>query len=174
MPRELIKKFLPEARELRRQKLFQFFEQWLGDSALWQLSRTSVATGVAIGLFCAYLPIPMETLAAMMLAILLRGNILVAAALVWVSNPLTWPFMFGTAYLLGAKLSAAFGLFELEFFQSFPIARRYMDLWIGCLIIGPLLSVTGFFATHWLWRLHVVTRWKQRKLFRLRKSEKSA
>ena len=170
MPRKLIKKYLPEARVLKRQKLFQIFGQWLGDPALWQLSRTSVATGVAIGLLCAYLPIPLETLVAMMLAILLRGNILVAAALVWVSNPLTWPFMFGTAYLLGAKLSVVLGIFELEFFQNFPIARRYLDLWIGCLVIGPILAITGYFATHWLWRLHVITRWKQRKHFKLRKS----
>lgn len=173
MPRKLIKKYLPDASVLKRQKLFQFFGQWLGDPALWQLSRSSVSTGVAIGLFCAFLPIPLETLAAIMMAILLRGNILVAAALVWISNPLTWPFMFGSAYVLGAKLSSVFGIFDLEFFQQHPIARYYLDLWIGCLVIGPVLAVIGYISTHLLWRLHVVTRWKQRKLFRLRKSAKS-
>lgn len=173
MPRKLIKKYLPEARVLKRQKLFVIFGQWLADPALWQLSRSSVATGVAIGLLCAYMPIPLETVAAIMLAILFRGNILVAAALVWISNPLTWPFMFGTAYLLGAKVSAALGLFEIGFFQDFPIARSYLDLWIGCLIIGPVLAITGYFMTHLLWRLHVITRWRQRKHFRLRKSRKN-
>ena len=173
MPRKLIKRFLPEPGALKEQKLFQIFGHWLGDSALWGLSRQSVASGVAIGLFCAYLPMPLETLIAIMMAVVFRGNILVAAALVWISNPFTWPFMFGSAYYLGSNICNGLDLFNLDFFVDFPIAKRYIELWVGCLIIGPTLALLGYLSALGLWRLHVITRWKQRKLFRINKSEPS-
>ncbi len=173
MPRKLIRQFLPEPSALREQKLFQICEQWLGDPVLWQLSRNSFATGVAVGLFCAYLPMPLETLVAILMAVVFRGNILVAVALVWISNPLTWPFMFGTAYVLGAKICSGFDFYQYDFFNTFPLAKRYIELWVGCLIIGPILAAVGYFTTLGLWRLHVVTRWRERKRFRLKKSKPS-
>ncbi len=173
MPRKLIKRYLPEQSALREQKIFQLFENWLGDPALWQLSRNSFATGVAIGLFCALLPMPLETLIAILMAVVFRGNLLIAAALVWVSNPLTWSFIFGTAYVLGAKVCSGFDFYQYDFFNAFPLAKWYIELWAGCLIIAPILAATGYFVTLGLWRLHVVTRWRERKRFRLKKTKPS-
>lgn len=155
---------------MRTRKTFQLCEKWLSDPDLWHLTRKSVATGVAIGLFCAYLPMPLETLIAILMAVVFRGNILVAAALVWISNPLTWPVMFGAAYVLGAWLCSGINFYAYDFFNTFPLAKGYIELWAGCLVISPILAGIGYVATLGLWRLHVVTRWKERKRFRSKKS----
>ena len=68
------------------------------------VSRRSISRGVWIGVFVAFIPIPMQMGVAAALALLARVNIPVAVLVVWVTNPLTmWP-LFYLAYRLGAAI----------------------------------------------------------------------
>lgn len=61
-----------------------------------------ISLGLAIGVFVAATPtIPFHTVLAVGLAVLLRGSKLAAALGVWVSNPLTIPFLYYGSYRLG-------------------------------------------------------------------------
>lgn len=74
----------------------------LAHPKLWNWSRRSVATGVAVGLFIG-LMIPMaQILLAAAAAIVLRANIPIAAFATLVTNPLTVPPIYYAAYQLGA------------------------------------------------------------------------
>ncbi len=55
----------------------------------WNPSRSTVASGVSIGLFCSMLPIPLQTLLAALACIRFKANIPLAIAFCWVSNPIT-------------------------------------------------------------------------------------
>jgi uncharacterized protein (DUF2062 family) len=96
---------LPDRETLLSGRLLRPFAHRLRHPALWQVSRCSVSSGVALGLFCAFLlPFGQIALAAL-LALALRANLAVAAAATFVTNPLTFPFIYFAAYQLGAHVT---------------------------------------------------------------------
>jgi uncharacterized protein (DUF2062 family) len=129
---------------------------------LWHLNRRTVSGAVAIGLFCAYLPMPLEMLVAALMAIVFRVNLPISAALVWVSNPATWVPMYGAGYLLGARILGH----EIVPFEEMTMSwlmQQVVPLWLGCLILGGLLALLGFFLTRALWRFYAIQSWHRRR-----------
>lgn len=57
---------------------------------LFHFNRKSVAKGAAIGLFINFLPIPLQPVWALVLAIFCRANIPIAVSLTWINNPVTF------------------------------------------------------------------------------------
>ncbi|PSB22652.1 DUF2062 domain-containing protein [filamentous cyanobacterium CCP1] len=67
-----------------------------------QGSPESIARGLAVGVFAGWFPwFGLQTLIAIALAILVRGNKVVAAAATWISNPLTYVPIFAFNYQVG-------------------------------------------------------------------------
>ena len=104
MPRKLIKKYLPDPESFRNNRCFDFLGDHFRDPGVWHLNRRSVSGAVAIGLFMCWVPFPFQMVIAAMLAVLFRVNVLISASLVWVTNPVTIPPMFYSAYLLGSRI----------------------------------------------------------------------
>ena len=102
--KKLIRRYVPDKQVIHEASHLRPLQKYLHNVHLWHLNRRSVSGAVAVGLFCAYLPMPMETLVAAALAIVLRVNLPISVALVWLSNPLTWVPMYGAGYLVGAWL----------------------------------------------------------------------
>lgn len=85
------KKYLPNRHELfKNYPYLHKFQDFLERGNAWRLNVHAVACGVAVGIFAAFIPLPIQTILAIFLAILLRGNILIAVAATWVSNPITF------------------------------------------------------------------------------------
>jgi len=148
------------------------FGEVLHNPNLWHFNRRSVANATAIGLFCAFLPMPFEMLAAALGAILFNGNLPLAVAWVWISNPITWIPLYTPPYLLGTwlldKESAAGGHVTMG-----VLIESYAALWLGCLIIGSVAALSGWFIIHQLWRLKVRNDRAERvKRYKLRKKDK--
>lgn len=96
------KKLLLNVARLRRRQMLRPLRHRVRDQALRSLSRQSVAKGVAVGVFCGVL-IPVAQIAlAIVCAILLRANVVVAAVSTFVSNPLTVPFVYYWAFRTGS------------------------------------------------------------------------
>ena len=89
MPKQLIKKYSPDPKKIRKMKGLGFLAKWLGNANLWHIHRYNTAKAFAIGLFWMSIPIPSQMVMAAISAILLRANLPVSVALVWISNPLT-------------------------------------------------------------------------------------
>ncbi|MCK5360538.1 MAG: DUF2062 domain-containing protein, partial [Gammaproteobacteria bacterium] len=87
MPRKFIKRYLPDRKSIHETSQLRHFRPYLHHPCLWHLNRRTVSGAVAIGLFCACLPMPMEMLIAAMMAILFKVNLPISVTLVWVSNP---------------------------------------------------------------------------------------
>ena len=151
---------------MREHRLFRVWGHRLLEPELWHLHRRSVGGAFFIGLFCAFLPIPTQMLAAASMALIGRCNIALSVAVTWVTNPLTMGPMFFFAYKLGAWLldtQVTITAVELSWsWLSSQIGQIWRPLLVGCLICGWVSGLSGMLVSRILWRLHVVRRWQQR------------
>ncbi|MDH3688161.1 MAG: DUF2062 domain-containing protein [Gammaproteobacteria bacterium] len=161
MVRKSFLRYLPE-QQVSNHTLRQVFGDRLHDPNLWHLNRQSVSGGIAIGLFCAYLPMPMEMVPAALGAIVFRANLPIAVSLVWISNPLTWVPLYGPAYILGAKLLGKTPAL-LDEMTVHWLVQHLASLWLGCLIIGTAVSVAAYLMIRTLWRIRVASLWHSRR-----------
>lgn len=157
---------MPDHEKIKNHSHLQIFGKVLHDPALWHLNRHSVAKAFFIGLLIAFVPLPAQMIMAAGLAILVHANLPIAVALVWLTNPLTMPPMFYSAYQLGAWLMGipeqGFN-FELSwewFGQS--MSSIWQPLLLGSLICGIASGIIGYISIQWMWRVMVVRRWKKR------------
>lgn len=170
MARKLLKRYLPETRKLREHRGLRLFGRLLHDPNLWHLNRYSASGAVAVGLFIAFMPIPFQMVPAAALAIMLRINLPLAVALVWVTNPFTMPPLFYLCYKVGAWIIGSVD-HELAFAWSWEWFRRgLVKVWepflLGCSVVGLVAALAGYFGTRALWRWHVITQWERRKRLR--------
>jgi len=165
-----IKTRLPTRHDVQGNRYLQFLGSHLHSPNLWGFNRRSVARATAIGLFCAYLPIPFEMIPAAIGAILWRGNLPIALAWVWISNPLTWIPLWGPAYLLGTWLLNQPSVPMADLTVQI-ITHHYIVLWLGCLLLGAAVGAVGYALVSLIWRSKVVSLWQRRR--ELRKQRKS-
>lgn len=132
----------------------------LQEPSLWHINRRSCSVAVALGLFCAFMPVPFQMLIAAFLAIFLRANILVAVPMVWISNPITMGPMFYVCYLVGAailELEPEGFHFDLSFeWLASSLAAIWQPFLLGCLIVGGITSLLGFLLVRILWHMHIL------------------
>lgn len=76
-------------RHLRHRPWWRSMTQPLFHRALWMPCRTTVSTGISIGLFFAMMPVPFQMVASALLAMRFRANVPFAMAACWVTNPFT-------------------------------------------------------------------------------------
>ena len=179
MPRKLIKRIIPDHKKIREHKHLRFFGTLLHDPNLWHLNRRSVRGAITIGLFMAFMPFPSQMLLAAAAAIMARVNLPISVALVWISNPLTIPPMFYSAYKVGTWI-LNIPRRELEFELSVQwmmaeVGAIWAPLLTGCLVLGTLSAAAGNIAIRLLWRMHVwqyiKKRRERRKLRRLNQQQ---
>ncbi|MFT6005224.1 MAG: hypothetical protein ACI9SX_000180 [Pseudoalteromonas tetraodonis] len=157
-----LRKLLPTAKEIQQYRYLHIFGDTLKQPELWTFNRQSTAKGIAIGLFCAFLPMPFEMVPAIFIAAMIRGNLPFAIAGVWLSNPFTWVPLYTPCYLLGAKIIGIEPV-ALSQITILKLGWHYVALWLGCLIIGITLSVSAHFIVSFVWRSQVRQRWKRQR-----------
>lgn len=167
MPKKLLKRLMPDPGTIKNNKHLSLLGSRLHDSNLWHLNRHSAAGAFGVGLFCAWLPIPFQMLAAALLAIVFRVNIPLSAVMVWLTNPLTMAPLFYFAYRLGSFLLDRphhYKHFELSLeWLSSAMSSAAPPFLLGCLVMAVVSSATGFMLIHGLWRWTVSRRWKRRR-----------
>jgi uncharacterized protein (DUF2062 family) len=172
--RALLKNKLPQRHQLRCGKAA--LRDRLQAPEIWHLNRRSCAGGLAFGLFLAWIPIPIQIIAGAIGALCLRVNLPMVMIGVWITNPLTMAPAYLFAYRLGAWLLDR----DLEYDIAFEISARWISatlvqIWqpllLGCLILAILSSTIGYWGLRLLWRLHLVRRWKERRLIRRRRTQ---
>ncbi len=170
MPRKLIKKYLPHPDKIKDNRFLTVFGPVIHEPQLWHLTRHSVAKAFMVGLFFAFWPVPFQMVLAAGGAILVRCNLPLSVALVWITNPVTMPFLFGLAYFVGSTVLGSNGS-EFEFELSWQWLEHNLEtLWqpflLGCAICAVVAGIVGYFAVGLFWRFHTIRAWKHRKLKR--------
>ncbi len=158
---------LPRIKHMRGTWLHRKLGERLFSPEMWQPERARFASGCAIGVFFAMMPLPIQMLAAALVAYLARANIPAAIATTWISNPLTTPIFLLAQYELGSLLigrkpsdEPAGDMLELlsraplpllvgAFFTAavlalvaYPLALKSWD-WFGRRFLKPATSGTG-------------------------------
>lgn len=134
----------------------------------WHLNRYSVAAGIASGVFAAFIPLPIQMLCAAMIAIMVRGNILLAIAATWITNPFTFipinVFLFKVGTLATNTPSvnpSEITYVDFEWANLLETLERFW-LWlqkmgkpflVGTLIVSISVSSTVFILIYGLWGL---------------------
>ncbi len=167
MPRRSLQKYLPTPAQVRENQALRPIAHLFGRSEIWHLNRRSAAGAVFIGLFCAFLPVPMQMVIAAALAVASRCNLPIAVALVWVSNPITIPPIFYFAYRLGAwllNMEITADSIELNLTWIWDnLGTIGYPLLFGSLVCGWVAGVTGFVVTRVVWRFNVIRQWRSRR-----------
>lgn len=172
MPRKTLKRLLPRPDKMKAHKSLQMFGYLLHQNQLWHLHRRSASVACAIGLFCAFVPIPFQMVLAAAIAIFCRVNLPLSVALVWLSNPLTMPPLFYGCYLLGTLLlgtpSQPFD-FELSFEW---LGNKLVYIWepflLGCFVVATVSAILGYVGMQLIWRYSVLKSWRSRTFNRLK------
>ena len=165
--RSFFKRFLPEPHRIRDHKHLRHFGDLLHDPNIWHLNRRSASGGIAVGLFCAFIPLPIHMIVAAAVAILFRVNLPLAVVLTWITNPLTFAPVFYFAYQVGSWLMRAPVQNIVFEFSVHWLQEIFVHIWqpllLGCVILAVLSSLIGYFATSLLWRFLLLRKWSGRK-----------
>ena len=167
MPKKFLRKHLPDPHKITQSKSLKVFGSLLHDPNRWHMNRKSVSMAFFVGLFFMWVPLPSQMILAAGVAILIRCNLPISVALVWITNPVTMPPMFYFAYKLG-NIMLGLPANNIEFEASFEWIQQEMEIiWqpflLGCFTLGVTSAVTGFVSIRLLWRLHIVQYLKQKK-----------
>jgi uncharacterized protein len=167
-------KHTPKREELAESRWMKPFGRSVLRSDLWRFTRRSVPRGVGAGLLVGiFLMIPgLQIVGAALLSIPLRANIPVAAAMTFLSNPATTPFILVGSIFVGnslgfhADLSAFNNLYErgadvgewAGWMASDAAPALISGLFViafGAALIGYAISTVG-------WRWWTGRKWRQR------------
>ena len=160
--KETLKKYSPKRENLN----LGWLSKYLTSPELWKWNKRTIAKAFAIGLFCAFLPMPAHTLLAAILAVLFSANILLSMFMVWVNNPITIVPIYYFTYKLGASIM---GIemdpdFEFSFgylMDNFGVAT--LALWIGGIIVSIVSAIFGYFSIITIYKYKAFKRIKRLK-----------
>jgi len=153
--------------------------RWVGFAArrpeLWRLTRRSVPRGVAIGLLVGiFALIPgVQMIGAALMCVPTRGHIPLAAAMTFLSNPLTTPFIVGMALEVGSGLgyNSDIRVFRQLYNSSASIgewlswlaSEAAPGMVVGLAVISCIAAAIGYLVSSFIWT-RVVNRRRRRLL----------
>ena len=160
----------PKREELAKSRWMKPFGQRVMQSDLWRFTRRSVPRGVAVGLWIGiFALIPgVQIIGAALLSIPFRANIPIAAAMTFLTNPFTTPFLLGASWFVGSSLgfgghkgvpgrSASLGDWVTWLFSDAALATV-----TGLFIIATVSAAVGYFLSVWIWRWWQGRKWRRR------------
>lgn len=172
--KSLLQRVIPERKHIQEHKHLRHFGDWLHDPDIWHLTRRSSAGGVAVGLFWAMMPLPMQTIFAAATAIIIRVNLPLSVIFVWVTNPITGAPVYYLAYKLGSVLlnepvqNVAFE-FSIHWMTE-TLVHIWQPLMAGCLLLGVCSAAISYVTIRILWRMLALRKWNQRRANRIKYS----
>ncbi len=170
MPRKILRRLLPKINETAKKSKVKWLRTLASDPNLLQINRHSVSIAVFIGVFTAFLPIPGQTILAIIMSLWSRANLPIAALIVWLSNPLTMPPMFYLSYRLGSSLTRVepIDFSDIANWGWFSIvgSKILIPLMIGSVILGLICGILSYFLVLRAWRFKVIKNWEHRNMKR--------
>jgi uncharacterized protein (DUF2062 family) len=165
---------MPSREQMAESRWIKPFGQRVLHSEFWRFTRRSVPRGVAVGLFVGvFALIPgVQIVGAALMSIPFRGNIPIAAAMTFLTNPLTTPFLILAAIPVGNLFGfhADTGAIMAMYTRSAPVADWLAwlatdaapALVIGLFIIAVASAFVGWAITIVFWRWWIGRKWRRR------------
>ncbi len=170
MPRRFFRQFTPKRGELKSRWYLRPFRGALADPGLVSVQRRRVVPAIGIGVFCAWIPLPLQFIAASLTAIGVRANVAVAALATLVTNPVTFGPMFYLAFRVGQTiLGEPERPFSFEFswrWFSAEFVNTWEPLLIGCFVLASASALLAVTVLEITWRVSVAATVRARRLKR--------
>lgn len=166
MPKRLFRKYLPSPDALKRRPALRLLGVLLSDPNLWHINRHSLAGAAFIGIFCALIPIPLQMIVAVFLAVKFRCNLPLSVVLVWFTNPFTIVPVFYFTYRVGAWL-LGMPVTPPDQVSFHWLIEQMIPLWVGSIFSGLVAGGLAWISIKLVWRLAVQRSWDRRRLQRL-------
>ncbi|MDX3899912.1 MAG: DUF2062 domain-containing protein [Sphingobium sp.] len=156
------------------------------EPSLWRFTRRSVPRGVALGLLVGiFLLIPgLQIAGAALLALPFRANIPLAAAMTFLSNPVTTPLILWASVYIGNRLlgrgadaSGVWALMEshasIGRWCAWLFSEAAPAMLFGLALISVGAAAIGYVVADWIWRHRMGRKWQARKI-RIGKARESS
>ena len=161
----MIRKFFKNTAN-KKDKFNKLLDKYNLPKQYFYINRQNVSKGVLIGLFWGFIPMPFQMVAVLATAPFLRFNIIIALAMVWLSNPITMPAMYYMEYLTGSFLLGGESIqtieLSLDWFKE-NIDDIFIPLYVGAAFYSIIISSIFYYLTNFCWRRSVN---KERKIRR--------
>ena len=141
----------------KHKKLHEFIRKYKIPPEYLSTSRKMIARGVLIGLFIAFIPMPMQMAAVLLFVPFVKFNVPIGLAMCWLSNTITMPPMYYMEYLTGSFLlgiKPAQVEMTLEWFSN-NLDNIFIPLYFGTAVYSVFGSIGGYFLVNYLWKLSV-------------------
>ena len=141
----------------KSEKLKSFIKKYKIPREYLSTNRRMVSKAVFIGIFIAFIPMPMQMLAVVALMPFTRFNVPIAIAMCWLSNPFTMPPMYYMEYVTGAFiLGSEIEPVEmtLEWFSD-NIGKIFVPLYVGTFFYSVVGSLTAYYIVNRFWKSSV-------------------
>jgi uncharacterized protein (DUF2062 family) len=142
---------------------------------LWRFTRRSVPRGVALGLLVGiFLLIPgVQIIGVALLALPVRANIPIGAAMTFLSMPATTPFILLASVWVGNRMfgmKADVGHFmqlldsgaSLQVWLDWFLSSAAPALLVGLAVISVVLATVGYLIASFGWRWWISRKWRRR------------
>lgn len=163
---------MPKREELEANR---FVAPFARRQELWRFTRRSVPRGVAVGLLVGiFALIPgIQIIGAALMCVPCRGNIPIAAAMTFLSNPATTPLIIAASIFIGNKLgfhadlSTFYGLYEhgasAREWAGWLLSDAAPALLIGLFMISTVAAAIGYVVSGIAWRWWIGHKHKERR-----------
>jgi uncharacterized protein (DUF2062 family) len=141
-------------RKLRHRPWWRTLTRPLMERSLWIPCRDSVAVGLAFGLFFSVMLMPFQTVPAALLSMRFRGNVPIAMAACWISNPFTAPPLLWAQFKLGYLLREVLGVPMPHFLTDHTFNIQHVGQFnaanfiLGMFALGVILALSAFPIVH--------------------------
>lgn len=148
-----VKKMLPKKGHVEKSLAYRMFGSTLLREEFWSFDKEMLARGLALGMFVAFTPtIGFQMILVCILILLYPGNMPIALAACWITNPFTAPPIYYVEYKIGVWIMSITGFQAQKYIDMGDIAQ--MDdiyevagsMWIGSLFVSILAAI----ASYWL------------------------
>lgn len=167
MPRRFFKPLTRQRHVWTERWFMRPFKLLLGNPAYWSLNRRNVTRAFALGLFLSFVPLPINTLLGVTMALLMRVNIPATLSGTLLTNPLTMLPLYYAAYWIGCTL---LGIdtrpFAIELSWEW-LTTGLLPIWkpflLGCLVCGTIGGYGAYRLLEVMWRISTMNRKSARR-----------
>jgi uncharacterized protein (DUF2062 family) len=170
----MLHRHAPSREEVLASRWLKPFGERIKHSELWRFTRRSVPRGVFAGLFVGiFLMIPgLQIVGAALMSMPMRANVPIAAAMTFLSNPLTTPFFLIAAIQVGNRLGFHADLAAYHRLMASGAGWRDWVAWLlsdaapalvsGLFLIGVGVALVGYLVSLVGWRWWIGRKWVTR------------
>ena len=116
-------------------------------------NRAMVVKAFFIGLFIAFIPMPMQMLAVIVMMRFFKFNLPLAITLCWITNPFTMPFIYYIEYIVGSfilNIDTVVVQISVDWFSN-NFTDIFIPLYVGALTVASFISTLVSFLINYLW-----------------------